>query len=41
MLELLGLAALWWTTIVVATTLPLVPAVALGWQRRWFRSAPW
>ncbi len=32
---------MWWAIVVIAATLPLIPAVALSWRRRWFRSAFW
>ena len=30
-----------WLTIVFGATLPLIPAVIVGWRKHWFRSAWW
>lgn len=33
--------ALWWVIVVASGALPLLPAIAIGWRRRWFRDARW
>ncbi len=30
-----------WAIVVATATVPLLPAVAIGWRKHWFRSAAW